>query len=347
MNHFVPALIDALAGIELPGVPSWRPEQPFAVTPLAQGEYNMNYLLRQGTHQWVCRVNVASQIDREDQILYEYRALQLLAPSGVTPLPLYVDAGCTRFPLGWLVMEYLEGEPLDYERDLEAAARLLARIHSLPVPLAGNHLIHEQKPLTETCAESARLLQTYLDSPLADREVCGYLMDVLDWAESARHMERFFIEDPWPCIINTELNSGNFIANRVKGSLHLVDWEKPLWGDPSQDLSHFCVPTTTLWKTGYRMKARDRSTFLRAYCEATPDTHLQDTIRERVQLRDPFNCLRGIAWSAMAWVAYQTGEHALRNEDTFRKVSSYLDLRFLRRLFDPILEGRPDRLWDA
>ena len=56
---------------------------------------------------------------------------------------------------------------------------------------------------------------------------------------------------------------------------------------------------------------------------------------ERVRLRDPFNCLRGISWSAMAWVTYQTGEHALRNEDTFRKVSAYLDLGFLRSLFDP------------
>jgi len=54
-------------------------------------------------------------------------------------------------------------------------------------------------------------------------------------------------------------------------------------------------------------------------------------------LRDPFNCLRGISWSAMAWVAYQTGEHALRNEDTFRKVSAYLHLDFVRSLFDPYL----------
>jgi len=56
-----------------------------------------------------------------------------------------------------------------------------------------------------------------------------------------------------------------------------------------------------------------------------------------VRLRDPFNCLRGISWSAMAWVAYQTGEHALRNEDTFRKVSAYLHLDFVRSLFDPYL----------
>jgi fatty-acid desaturase len=98
------------------------------------------------------------------------------------------------------------------------------------------------------------------------------------------------------------------------------------------------VPTTTLWKTDYRMSAADRQAFLDAYREAMPDPHLRDTIAERVRLRDPFNCLRGISWSAMAWVTYQTGEHALQNQDTFQKISTYMQLDFVRGLFDPYLD---------
>lgn len=347
MNRFLPALTDYFSRAELPGVPGWLPDEPFSVTPLAQGEYNMNYLLQQGERRWVCRVNVASQIGLDDQIVYEYRALELLAPGGVTPLPFHVERSSAQFPRGLLIMEYLEGEPLDYHRDTLGAARLFARIHSLPVAPEANYLIREQKPLTETYAESSRLLQTYLQSPLADPAVSSYLAAVLAWADDARHAERYFTEDPWPCIINTEVNSGNFIANRPRGTLHLVDWEKPLWGDPSQDLSHFSVPTTTLWKTDFWMTARQRRTFLSAYRAAITDAHLRDTISDRVRLRDPFNCLRGICWSAMAWVAYHTGEHVLRNEDTFRKISSYLEPGFLRRVFDPFLENRPDCLWNA
>lgn len=347
MHHFLPAIIAYLAEAELPGVPGWLPGEPFAVTPLAQGEYNMNYVVRQWAHRWVLRVNVDTQIDRDDQILYEYRALRLLAPSEVTPRPYYVDASEERFPLGLLIMEYLPGEPLDYGRDLDAAARLFARVHALDVPPAENHLIRERAPLSETFEESTRLLDTYLTSPLADPALVSTFREVLAWADAARHTERFFAEDPWPCIVNTEVNSGNFIANRQAGTLHLVDWEKPLWGDPSQDLSHFCVPTTTLWKTGYRMSAGDRRAFLDAYRAALPDPHLRDTIVERVRLRDPFNCLRGISWSAYAWVAYQSGDHHLRNEDTFRTVSRYLDLNFVRSLFDPFLHNQPERLWHA
>jgi aminoglycoside phosphotransferase (APT) family kinase protein len=298
----------------------------------------VNYQVRQGDRAWVFRVNVGTQIDRDDQILYEYRALKLLETTGVTPRPFYVDDSRERLGYGVLLMEHLPGEPLDYRRDLQAAARLFARVHTQPVAPEENHLIREERPLSMTYEECSRLLPAYLESDLANPALRDYLRQVLDWVAEARLSERYFLSDPWPRITNTEVNSGNFIVNREKGTLHLVDWEKPLWGDPSQDLSHFCVPTTTLWKTDYRMTAADRQSFLDAYRASIPDPHLRDTIADRVRLRDPFNCLRGISWSAMAWVTYQTGDHALQNRDTFRKVSMYLALDFVRSLFDAYLE---------
>ena len=163
------------------------------------------------------------------------------------------------------------------------------------------------------------------------------LDDVLDWAEQTRYQERYFTADPIPCIINTEVNSGNFIANRRENTLHLVDWEKPLYGDPSQDLSHFCAPMTTLWKTPYRMTGTEKRQFITCHRNAISDRHLADTIVDRVKLRDPFNYLRGISWSAMAWIAYQTDNHALKNQDTFNKICTYLDIDFQREMFDPYL----------
>lgn len=329
----VQAFLNQSEGLAIPG---WDPVQPFDVRPLAQGEYNLNYKIGQNGQEWVLRVNMGSQIQRADQIAYEYNALRLLQTSGVTPRPYFVDDSRARIPYGVLGMEYLPGEALDYRRDLDAAARLFARIHSVRVAHA-NRLIHEARPLTMTYEECARLLPVYLDSDLAAPELRDYFIELLAWAAEARLQEAYFLADPWPCIINTEVNSGNFIVNRDRGTLHLVDWEKPLWGDPSQDLSHFSVPTTTLWKTDYRMGVADRRAFLDAYRAAIFDTHLRDTIIERVRLRDPFNCLRGISWSAMAWVTYQTGGHTVRNADTFRKVTAYLNLDFVRGLFDSYL----------
>ncbi|MBN2394109.1 MAG: phosphotransferase [Anaerolineae bacterium] len=349
LQTLLPDVQHYLAQADFCAVPAWQAGTPFAVTPLAQGEYNMNYIVHQDTRVWVFRVNVGTQINRDDQILYEYRALKLLAPTGVTPRPYFVDddpglVDAEGKAYGVLLMEYLPGEPLDYRRDLDAAARLFARTHSQPVAPEENHLIHEAQPLSMTYEECSRLLPVYLESELADPAFRDYLREVLAWAGEARQHEAYFLADPCPCIINTEVNSGNFIANREQNTLHLVDWEKPLWGDPSQDLSHFRVPTTTLWKTDYRMTEEDKRSFLTAYRAAIPDAHLRDTIEERVRLRDPFNCLRGISWSAMAWVAYVTGAHALKNEDTFRKLNAYLDLDFVHSLFDPYMSSTPHRM---
>jgi len=318
-------------------VPAMR-GQRFSVAPLAQGEYNLNYLIASESIKLVFRVNIGTQIDREDQVLYEYRALELLRDSGVTPGPYFVDDTRQFFDTGILIEKYLEGEPLDYERDIASAARLFAKIQQVDVPDDRNHLIREDAPLSLIYEECEKLLEKYFDSDLADPVIRDYLGEVISWANEARASERYYQEDPCPCIVNTEVNSGNFIVNRERDSIHLVDWEMPRWGDPSQDLSHFCSPLTTLWKTSYRMTEQDKQHFLKVYADSISDPHLRDTLAERVRLRDPFVYLRGISWSAMGYVAYQTDYEGIRNPDTWATLQRYMDFGFIRSLFDPFMK---------
>jgi aminoglycoside phosphotransferase (APT) family kinase protein len=322
-------------------VPEFTPDKDFVVTPLGQGEYNMNFLVSQGDGSWVLRINTGSQIgltDRE-QIAYEYKTLALLSPAGVSPEPYFMDNSTRFLPYGVLGMAYLPGEKLDYQRDLEAAAQLMARYHQLEIQESKIHLIREERPLSLTYERCIRMMQVYLDSDLADLDLRTYLLEIRNWANQARQKETYYLNDHWNCIINTEVNNTNWIVNRQAGTLHLVDWEKPLWGDPSQDLSHFRVPTTTLWKTDYRMSEADQDAMMRAYKTHITDAHLRDTIEERTRLRDPFNCLRGVSWCAMAWVQYQRGDHLLKNFDTFQKLSMYVDLSFVRSIFDPFMKS--------
>ena len=312
----------------------------FLVTPLAQGEYNLNYCLssRNIALKLVLRVNVGTQIDRDDQILYEYRTLELLRSSGCTPRPYFVDDSRQHLQRGILIMEYLPGDPLDYRSDLEAAAQLFATVHQIDVPPEQNHLIVEDRPLTMIFTECRKLLAHYFQSDLADPAIRAYLQEVIRWADEQRSRESFFVSDPWPCIVNTEVNSGNFIVDRRRSTIHLVDWEMPRWGDPSQDLCHFCSPLTTLWKTDFRMSAAEKNRFLRQYCDGIQDRHLRDTLADRVRLRDPFVYLRGISWSAMGWVAYQTEFSGMKNPDTWKTLKRYMQLDFIRSLFDPIVK---------
>jgi aminoglycoside phosphotransferase (APT) family kinase protein len=309
----------------------------FTVTPLAQGEYNLNYLIASDAVHLVFRVNIGSQIGRDDQIVYEYRALDLLKHSGVTPRPYFVDDTRRYFDRGILIMDYLPGQTLDYNRDLAQAAALFATIHQVAVSKEKNHLIREDAPLTLIYEECAGLLRQYFYSDLADGDIKDYLTDLINWADTARVEEKFYQQDPWPCIVNTEVNSGNFIVNRKENTIHLVDWEMPRWGDPSQDLAHFCSPLTTLWKTDWRMSRAQKNDFLKVYGRRIQDRHLRDTLAERVRLRDPFVYLRGISWSAMGWVAYQTEFRGMKNPDTWAKLQQYMNLKFIRSLFDPFV----------
>jgi len=336
MTDMLPQVAEYLNTRDWQDVPAMQGRQ-FMVTPLAQGEYNLNYLISSDSLQLVFRVNIGTQINREDQIVYEYWALNLLKDSGVTPQPHFVDDTRRFFDRGILIMDYLPGEALDYDRDLPEAAALLATVHQVDVPEENNHLIREDAPLSMIYEECAGLLQQYFDSDLVDPAIRDYLMDLKAWADTARAGEDYYRQDPWPCIVNTEVNSGNFIVNRKRKTMHLVDWEMPRWGDPSQDLSHFCSPLTTLWKTDWRMSPAEKRDFLKTYCRHIHDPHLRDTIEERVRLRDPFVYLRGISWSAMGWVAYQTEFSGMKNPDTWAKLQQYLNLKFIRSLFDPVV----------
>lgn len=308
----------------------------FTVTPLAGGEYNLNYLLRSGKERLVFRVNMASQINRDDQIVYEYGALELLRSSGVTPIPYHVDDSRRFIDRGVAVMEYLPGRPLDYCRDLSGAARTLAAVHRTR-PAAGHGLISEEQPLRLIFSECQSLLEHYFSSPLGSVPIKNLLAQILDTLELKLPEERYFQQFPWPCVVNTEVNSGNFIVNEKRGTTHLIDWEMARWGDPSTDLCHFCSPLTTLWKSDYRFSDEDRQWFLDTYRQAIGAADLDRTLEERMRIKQPFVLLRGISWSAMGWVAYQSDYQGVRHADTWRTLQRYLDYDFIRTVFASVL----------
>ncbi|MGB3225341.1 MAG: aminoglycoside phosphotransferase family protein [Desulforhopalus sp.] len=323
---------------EAPGM-AFLAGQDFTVSPLAKGEYNLNYLLTSKKNQLVFRVNMGTQINRDDQIIYEYKTLQLLQRSGVTPKPFFVDDSRSFIDRGISIMEYLPGEPLDYRLNLPGAAHTLAIIHQVPVNPLQNHLIVEQQPLSLIFDECSGLLNRYLHSELADPDIRNFFYEVLDWAKIAKKQEQYFLDDPWFCIVNTEVNSRNFIVNRKQQTTHLIDWEMPRWGDPSTDLCHFCSPLTTLWKTDFRFSPEALSPFIEEYKHNIRSAHLRDTLEERMRLKFPFVLLRGISWSAMAWVAYQTDYQGIHNVDTRQKIQQYMDLKFIRSLFEPFIKN--------
>ena len=134
------------------------------------------------------------------------------------------------------------------------------------------------------------------------------------------------------CCINTELNSTNFLINGEGRENYLIDWEKPLYGEPAQDLGHFLAPTTTFWKTDVILTPRETEDFLEKYMEAADGRFPVEGLKERVCTFIPVTCLRGVTWCAMAWVQYQQPDKLIFNESTYKKLEAYLSHDFLKML---------------
>ena len=297
---------------------------------LARGEYNENFVF---THpdcgkKYVLRINHGSQMQLERQISYEAHALKLLENSGRTP-KLYYCSDRLGEP-GILVMEFLEGIALDYARDLKLGAEILADIHGLPyhreADTGEDKLYYAKDPLLEMLSESARLQRLYELSPFMEDSVYSRLHAL--WKKGVEEKERgeTLLRQEEFCIINTELNSGNFLMNGEGKKNYLVDWEKPLYGHFAQDLGHFLSPTTTFWKTDYILSEGEIKGFLEHYqkCRGIELPALE----EQTALFILYNCIRGLSWCAMAYTEYKKGRD-LQNEDTFRKIKAYLQDPFL------------------
>lgn len=297
--------------------------------PLAQGEYNRNYLF---THPYtgeklVLRVNCGSQMHLPDQIGYEYNTLKLLETCGRTPLPCYVDGSQEKLPHGIMVMEFLPGHELNYRSELSCGAECLADIHSVRVE-ENSHLLRPKEPLKAIMAECEEMVRIYMDSDLGEIKIKRKIRSMLDkgWGLC----ERQELRSGYECCINTELNSTNFLINGEGKRNYLIDWEKPIYGDPAQDLGHFLAPTTTFWKTDVILKPEERERFLKLYIRKVDGRFDTDGVMDRTRVFIPITCLRGITWCAMAWVEYQQPGRLLVNPSTFKKLGAYLDEGFLK-----------------
>ena len=132
----------------------------------------------------------------------------------------------------------------------------------------------------------------------------------------------------YKCCVNTELNSTNFLINGEGRKNYLVDWEKPVCSTPAQDLGHFLAPTTTFWKTDVILTKEQTKDFIKRYISASSGRFDTCGIEEQTMLYIPVTCLRGITWCAMATVEY-SGERAILNETTAKKLKAYLSGDFL------------------
>jgi len=298
---------------------------------LAQGEYSLNYLAR-GDEDVVVRLVTGSQIglSLQEQAPYEHHALELLSGSGVTPKPYFVDPSPEKLSYPVVVEEFLPGEPLDYSKDIRSAARCIAAIHALGVP--GDHGLQlHPDPAPAILAESRELATPYLEWPDATEESKSGLRNGFTRTEAFLEQEDLFTGDDL-AIVNYDLNTHNFVVDHDQAKL--LDWEKARIAPITQDLAHFLLPTTTLWRdaSATLLSKEQEQDFIDAYLENNP---IRDVERFHTQLTAmrTIVSLRAVSWCAWALQETARSTRPITNEETLNKSRQYLEPEFLERLF--------------
>jgi rSAM/selenodomain-associated transferase 1 len=280
--------------------------------------YIINYSYRHGNEKRILRINTGSQMQLENQTIYEYNSLKILEKTGVTPKAYYYDEGEGFIPHVMLEIECPEGRALDYRRDMDIAAYLLSSVHELAIP--ENHgLPLAEKPLKGIYDECSEMAKRYLGWTKRDEGAANKISYFLK-----RAIEMGLEEGPFSAsIINTELNSENFIINQEKEHSRILGWQNAMIGEKEQDLACLLAPTTTYLKTGVILSDEEMEDFLEEYERYAPVN------RERFKKYLCITCLRGIALSAMTLIEYESQDRILKDAFTYQKAREYLSPEFL------------------
>ena len=313
-------------GLGLPG----NVEEKYEM--LAAGEYNVNlsFIHPVTGKKLVLRINRGSQMHLDNQIEYEANTLHLLQNSGRTPRLYYVDGSKKYLDKGILVMEYLPGVALDYTRDLNKAADILVDIHRQSLP-ENTGLIEAGAGFNFVLDECEEMFKHYTQSSYADEEVANRIRKLLDKGHEMSENRKDSFNGLYKCLINTELNSTNFLIND-DGKNYLIDWEKAVLGFPAQDIGHFLAPTSTFWKTDIILTRDEIEGFIENYISKASLYFDTKGIKETSLAFIKINCLRGLSWCAMAYVQYKEADKDLMNESTRVKLDAYLADEFLKQV---------------
>ncbi|CAN5820648.1 hypothetical protein BH20ACT11_BH20ACT11_09590 [soil metagenome] len=303
---------------------------------LARGEYSLNYLVDAGESgdRYVARLVTGTQMGLAlgDQALYEHHALGLVSASDVTPAPRLVDPEPAGLPYPVILEDYLPGRPLHYETDLRAAARCVAAIHALGVPDEHRLRVHPD-PAPAVLEESAALVEPYLEWDGGSEESKEALVAAFGRIREFQEVEGLF-EARDLCVVNYDLNTHNFVVEA--GEARLLDWEKARIAPRTEDVAHFLLPTTTLWRdeSAVRLTPEQEREFLDEYeaqagIEGAEELERFETQLTAVRL---MISLRAVSWCAWALQAHERGERETTAE-TLGKARMYLEPEFLLDLF--------------
>jgi len=309
---------------------------------LGEGEHNLNYRFRVPSTDatYVLRVNVAAQPFHDNQIAYEFAALQALAPSGCTPAPVFLDDTPAALGKGVLVEEFLPGAELDFDNlqpgQVECAVRLMADVHAVPV--APDCPLHRPAdPLSELFAECVERFRLYRASAFEDARFTRWGERFIAAAGDGLRSSTPPSAEDRAHIVNTEPLPSHFLLPHPQNGHRpdspsrgaFIDWERAIVGEAAQDVAYFTAPTTTFWDSEYLMTRDAAAEAVEQYWRAVDGRFARGSFDERYRLYRMMTALRSVTWCCRALITYGAGSAAHQTSKTAAKLPVYLSDDFM------------------
>jgi hypothetical protein len=201
--------------------------------------------VRLGRSGWLARLPKQSQLGlaAQDNLRYQAACFERAAAGGHAPRLHGVIAPASGLPRGALLVEAIDGKPLQLPSDLPAMIDALAALHRLPLPEAAARapLQDPGDPLAALAAEidaQATHLDAVALAPAARRAIDA---ELARWRGVVRAAAR-----PPRRLIAFDAHPGNYLR-RADGRAVLVDLEKMRYGAAALDLAHATLYTSTTW----------------------------------------------------------------------------------------------------
>ena len=249
---------------------------------------------------------------------------------------LYADTSHSFFDGDVSVLRYCPGRLSDFRKqsDLSEIARLLADIHSTPLP---------QDCKLRVCADMVPALMEqaqdeyayYERSSCADQHVLSRVSRLFDLAQQAVKDCPDLPEDDAHHLLHCEPIFDHFVMDDDGWGM-LIDWETAGIGEVARDVAGMLTPTSAI--CGDFLFTRDgMDAFIEEYWRAVDGRFTQGAFFERLPACEAVEALRGITWALKTTVEYQEGSPALRNDYTWHMVETYLADEFLDMIENDIL----------
>ncbi|NKB50531.1 MAG: phosphotransferase [Alphaproteobacteria bacterium] len=201
--------------------------------------------VRLADRKLLARVPKQSQMDLDPQsnLVYQTACFARAAPSGHTPhLHAVLPVG-EELPMGALIVDEIEGSALPLPDHIDALAKALAAIHTLPVPPDDDRrpLKNPVNALADTFSEILEQ-SAFIGAAGLDYDAEAQIREELVAAGGLLSQPN----TPATALIAFDAHPGNFLLGG-DGRAVLVDLEKARYGIPAFDLAHATLYTSTTW----------------------------------------------------------------------------------------------------